>query len=86
MQQGINTWEGGLIVSGGALKPSKCKVQLVGFKFVNDRWTYASPAFPPVLRIKGEDAQGHIIDYVHHTEPLEVVGLLQSPNGCQKAQ
>ena len=31
MQQGVDTWEGGLIVSGGALKPFKCKAQMVGF-------------------------------------------------------
>ena len=35
MQHGVDTWEGGLIVSGGALKPSKCKAQMVGFRFIN---------------------------------------------------
>eukprot|EP00957_Ditylum_brightwellii_P046197 3505353-Ditylum_brightwellii.AAC.1 len=35
MQYGVDTWEDGLIVSGGALKPFKCKAQMVGFQFVN---------------------------------------------------
>eukprot|EP00957_Ditylum_brightwellii_P179212 13652927-Ditylum_brightwellii.AAC.1 len=54
--------------------------------FINDQWTYTTPQSTPVLKIKGEDSEGHTITFVPHTEPLEVVGLLQAPDGNQRAQ
>eukprot|EP00957_Ditylum_brightwellii_P048844 3706013-Ditylum_brightwellii.AAC.1 len=86
MQASINTWEGGLIVAGGALKHTKYKFQNVGFKWRDGHWTYAKPSTPPILKIWGEDNSEHTIDYIKHTKAIEVVGLLQAPDGNQSTQ
>eukprot|EP00957_Ditylum_brightwellii_P181158 13799087-Ditylum_brightwellii.AAC.1 len=52
MQASINTWEGGLIATGGALKHNKCKFQTVGFKWRDGHWTNAKPLTPPILKIQ----------------------------------
>jgi hypothetical protein len=42
MQQVVDTWEGGLRASGGALVPSKSYWYLLHFIFEQNKWRYAS--------------------------------------------
>jgi hypothetical protein len=47
MQAVVDTWEGGLRASGGALVPSKSYWYLIHFKFQKNKWSYASIADTP---------------------------------------
>jgi hypothetical protein len=40
MQSVVDTWEGGLRASGGALVPSKSYWYLIHFKFLNNQWKH----------------------------------------------
>ena len=42
MQSLVDTWEGGLRASGGALVPDKSYWYLIHFTFQNNRWRYTS--------------------------------------------
>jgi hypothetical protein len=42
MQSVVDTWEGGLQASGGALVPSKSYWYLIHFMFANNKWKYAT--------------------------------------------
>ena len=42
MQQVVDTWEGGLRASGGALAPSKSYWSLTHFTIENNKWRYAT--------------------------------------------
>jgi hypothetical protein len=86
LQEKVSTWEGGLKVTGGALKPAKCKFQVVGHKWRDGKWSYICPASSPQLSIQGDDDAGHLIEYVPHTESMEVVGLWQAPDGNSNKQ
>ena len=47
MQEVVDTWEGGLRASGGALVPAKSYWYLIHFKFQNNKWSYVSIADTP---------------------------------------
>jgi hypothetical protein len=57
MQAVVDTWEGGLRASGGALVPNKSYWYLIHFTFQNNRWRYASiddtPASITICNISG---------------------------------
>jgi hypothetical protein len=47
MQDVVDTWEGGLRASGGALVPSKSYWYLIHFQFQNNKWRYSSISDTP---------------------------------------
>eukprot|EP00957_Ditylum_brightwellii_P044660 3385967-Ditylum_brightwellii.AAC.1 len=53
---------------------------------MDGHWIYAKPLTQPILRIWREDKLEHNIEYVAHTEAIEVVGLLEALDGNQSAQ
>jgi len=42
MQQSLQLWHGLLKATGGELVPDKCFLYLIDFKWVNNRWQYAT--------------------------------------------
>ena len=47
MQATLNTWEGGIRASGGAIVPDKSHWYLIDFKWQNGCWSYATEAETP---------------------------------------
>eukprot|EP00957_Ditylum_brightwellii_P139818 10653414-Ditylum_brightwellii.AAC.1 len=64
----MNTWEGGLIVTGGARKPPKANFQIVGHKWLDSRWTYQRALPKPIITIRCMDDTRHEINYLEHDE------------------
>ena len=86
-QEAVNAWQGGLHVSGGALKPVKSSWGLVSFFWVDGQWFYSSPASQPgTLTIPIPDGEPAIIHRYDVTEAIEVVGVTQALDGNMDAQ
>eukprot|EP00957_Ditylum_brightwellii_P211650 15366421-Ditylum_brightwellii.AAC.1 len=81
LQNAVNTWKGGLIVTGGSLKPSKAHFQVVGHKWQDRKWTYQCASPKPTITIKGTDNTNHKIKYLEHDETVRAVGIWQAPDG-----
>ena len=47
MQQALNTWEGCICATGGAIVPSKSFWYLIGFKWKEGVWTYKNDLEAP---------------------------------------
>jgi hypothetical protein len=48
MQSAMDTWEGGIRATGGALKPEKSFWYLIRFCWKNGQWVYVSNKDTPV--------------------------------------
>jgi hypothetical protein len=88
MQQVVDTWEGGLRASGGALEPSKSYWFLIHFIFENNKWRYADiAATPGNITIRDIPGTGRVeLERLEVTEARETLGVFIAMNGNQKAQ
>jgi hypothetical protein len=88
MQEVVDTWEGGLRASGGALVPSKSYWFLIHFVFERNRWRYARiDETPGNLTIR--DICGTIrfeLDCLNIHEARETLGVFIAMNGNQTTQ
>jgi hypothetical protein len=88
MQEVVDTWEGGLRASGGALVPSKSYWYLIHFQFKNNRWQYSSiQDTPGNLTIR--DVSGHHrvqLDRLAVNEARETLGVFIAMDGSQTTQ
>jgi hypothetical protein len=88
MQEVVDTWEGGLRASGGALVPSKSYWYLIHFQFTNNRWKYASiEDTPGNLTIR--DVSGSLrvpLERLEVSEARETLGVFIAMDGNQEQQ
>jgi hypothetical protein len=88
MQAVVDTWEGGLRASGGALVPDKSYWYLIHFTFQNNRWRYESIDENPA-RITIRDVSGLTrveLDRLEVFEARETLGVYIAMDGNQDTQ
>jgi hypothetical protein len=88
MQEVLDTWEGGLRASGGALVPTKSYWFLIHFIFENNKWRYARlNETPASLTIRDIPGTGRVeLERLDIHEAKETLGVFIAMNGNQKAQ
>jgi hypothetical protein len=88
MQQAIDTWEGGLRASGGALVPAKSYWFLIHFIFKNNKWRYARiRETPRNITIRNTQGNGRVeLKRLKVEEACETLGVFIAMDRNQKAQ
>ena len=88
MQEVVDTWEGGLRASGGALASTKSYWFLIHFVFENNRWRYARiDEIPGNLTIRDIPGTGRVdLNRLDVHEARETLGVFIAMNGNQEAQ
>ena len=88
MQQVVDTWEGGLRASGGALVPTKSYWFLIHFVFERSRWRYASIAETPGnITIRNIPGTARVeLERLEVQEARETLGVFIAMDGNQTAQ
>jgi hypothetical protein len=87
MQRFVCHWEGGLRVTGGALRVDKSRWYLIDFVWCGNRWHYASKRDVPGY-IFVRDANGHtkLLARLEPHEANETLGIFLSMDGNQQAK
>ena len=88
MQAVVDTWEGGLRASGGALVPDKSYWYLLHFTFTNNRWRYDSIE-DTTGRLTIRDVSGLSrveLDRLEVYEARETLGVFIAMDGTQEVQ
>ena len=88
MQQAVDTWEGGLRASGGALVPTKSYWFLIHFVFERNRWRYARlDETPGNITIRGIPGTARVeLERLDVHEAQETLGVFIAMNGNQESQ
>jgi hypothetical protein len=88
MQQVVDTWEGGLRASGGALVPAKSYWFLIQFIFERNRWRYARmDECPGSITIRDIDGSNRVeLERLDIHEARETLGVFIAMDGNQQAQ
>jgi hypothetical protein len=88
MQDVIDTWEGGLRASGGALVPSKSYWYLLNFSFRNNQWHYDSiDDTPGSLTIRDVSGFNRVqLDRLEVSAARETLGVFIAMDGNQDTQ
>ncbi len=88
MQSVVDTWEGGLRASGGALVPSKSYWYLIHFQFKNNKWRYASiEDTPGNLTIRDVSGLTRVqLDRLEVNVARETLGVFIAMDGTQTMQ
>jgi hypothetical protein len=87
IQHSLNTWEGGLRATGGAIVPEKSFWYLVDFKWKNGNWYYRSrEETEATLRVK--DIQGNIkeLKRIDYHQAMTTLGVDLAPDGNLEQQ
>ena len=85
LQSAIDSWNGFLRVSGGALKPEKCYWYFTRFTWNNGQWQLAMDS-PPPITISTDNGDRAEIIYKKPTEPTKAVGVWQDVVGSSTKQ
>jgi hypothetical protein len=89
MQQAVDTWEGGLRASGGALVPTKTYWFLTHFVFEQNRWQYARLNETPGNIVTIRDIPGTVrveLEQLDVHEARETLGAFIATRGNQESQ
>jgi hypothetical protein len=88
MQSVVDTWEGGLRASGGALVPSKSYWYLIHFKFLNNQWKYTTiQETPGELTIRNVSGLDRVtLERLEVSEARETLGVFIAMDGNQLTQ
>jgi hypothetical protein len=88
MQQAVDTWEGGLQASGGALVPTKNSWFLIHFVFERNCWRYACiNETPGNITIRDIPGTARVdLDRLDVYEARETLGVFIAVNGNQESQ
>jgi hypothetical protein len=88
MQEVVDTWEGGLRTSGGALIPDKSYLYLIHFTFTNNQWRYSSIEDTPAhLSIRDVSGLYRVeLDRLKVYEARETLGVLIVMDRTQETQ
>lgn len=81
--EAVNCWRGGLLASGGDLKPSKTKWCLVAYHFdTNGKFGYnTSASLPAALQVGDLEDGGFIVERVEPSTAIKAVGVYQAADG-----
>ena len=87
IQSSVTNWGNLLIVSGGALKPSKCFFSLISFVWKNGMWAYANNHLNGNFGIKVPLPNKPAAEISHHpvSHSEKTLGAMTSPDGNSKA-
>jgi hypothetical protein len=87
LQKSVDTWEGCLKATGGALGPEKSYWYLVTFQWNGGKWTYA-PATntPDTIFMKDINNVRMFIRRIQPNQAEETLGVWISPNGNTRTQ
>jgi len=87
IQSSVTNWGNLLIVSGGALKPSKCFFSLISFVWKNGMWAYANNHMNGNFGIKVPLPNEPPAEIKHHpvSHSEKTLGAMTSPDGNSKA-
>ena len=87
MQRALNTWEGALRATGGAIVPSKSFWYLIGFQWTEGTWQYKDEhEAPATLSVK--DCDGNVVQLERlppHTA-RRTLGVRLAPDGNNKEE
>jgi hypothetical protein len=88
MQEVVDTWEGGLRASGGALVPEKSYWYLIHFTFTKNQWRYSSiDDTPASLSIRDVSGLRRVdLDRLEVYEARETLGVFIAMDGTQEKQ
>lgn len=82
IQLSLDTWEGGLRATGGAIVPEKSHWYLVNFKWCNGRWKYCSSSENPAsLTVKDIHGNIKLLTRLEPHEAKTTLGVDIAPNG-----
>ena len=87
MQAALNTWEGGIRATGGAIVPGKSHWYLIDFDWKNGAWKYAPMDRSPA-QLCVQDAQGITapLERLPTYEARRTLGVRLAPDGNNKAE
>ena len=88
MQAVVDTWEGGLRASGGALVPSKSYWYLIHFTFQKNKWSYSNiEETPGSLSIREVSGPNRVtLDRLEVSEARETLGVFIAMDGNHNTQ
>ena len=82
MQTSVDSWEGGIRASGGALVPEKSFWYLVDFKWTAGKWKYRDTwNHPPVLVIRDPQGNRVLLRLLRSSEAEKTLGVFLTPDG-----
>ena len=82
MQAMLDTWEGGIRATGGAIVPEKSHWYLVDFKWQNDVWRYATiDETPAELDVRDFNGQRKKLERLAVHEAQRTLGVRLAPDG-----
>jgi hypothetical protein len=87
IQEAVCSWHGGLLASGGALKPEKCSWCLANYSFQAGQWSFTRLEDTP-FDLVAPDLQGvpTTIECLDPSKGVKVVGVHQSLDGKMTTQ
>ena len=88
MQKAIDTWEGGLRASGGALVPAKSYWYLIDHWWNGKEWKYlTTDQLPAKLKVKEVNGQNKVaLERLEASEAKETLGVFLSVDGNNREQ
>ena len=88
MQEGINRWEGGLKLTGGAIVPEKSWIYAIDFGFHNSgKWFYRAPAdIEEDLSVIDHNGTRQTLEKIDSHQGKETLGVILSPDGNNESQ
>ena len=87
MQKSIKIWRKGVIQTGGALRPEKCKWVLISFKWTRGKWRYESINDNPAkMFLRNSNGNTMELQRMGADQGLTGLGVCIAPNGNQVNQ
>ena len=87
MQGFVEHWEGGLRATGGALRVDKSAWYLIDFKWINNKWSYATKAdIPGDIHVRDADGDMKVLQRLEPKDAIETLGIFIAMDGNQKAE
>jgi hypothetical protein len=82
MQSGIDTWDGGIRVTGGALEPEKSFWYLISFFWDESVWRYTTvQETPSDISVRNHHGERIKLDRLEASESILTVGVETAPDG-----
>jgi hypothetical protein len=87
IQAAMDTWEGGLRATGGALEPEKSFWYLIRFFWKNGQWAYVSNEYTPAsISVRNHAGNRVELERLEVTESRKTLGVKTAPTGDNAAQ
>jgi endonuclease/exonuclease/phosphatase family metal-dependent hydrolase len=85
MQSALNTWEGCLRASGGAIEPAKTFWYGISFEWQNGNWKYQE-GVDKELKVRDPTGELAVLEQVPVSEARRTLGVRLAPDGNDKEQ